>query len=77
MDDKNNGTKNDGGLFNRHTGAAFGLIIGIVLGSLLLNLSDVAAAGGLPDKLRSAVQTVVENVAPVPAQEPAPIRAGS
>jgi hypothetical protein len=33
----------DNGAFNAHTGAAFGLIIGIILGSLLLNVPGIAA----------------------------------
>jgi len=63
--------RNEDGLFNAHTGAAFGLIAGIVLGSLLLNVPGVAAARGLPDQLRSAMQTVVGNIVQ------APVRAGS
>ena len=62
-----NRNSNDNGPFNAHTGAAFGLIIGIVFGSMLLNVPSVAKAD-LPERLRSAVQRVVGNSPPAPAQ---------
>jgi len=49
--------------FNRHTGAAYGLIIGIVLGSLLMNIAPIDA-GRLPDGVRSALQAIVRAACP-------------
>ena len=50
---------------NVHAGAAFGLIIGVILGSLLLNVPAVAIASG---QLRSAMGRLVGSIAPGPAQ---------
>jgi hypothetical protein len=36
----------DGPIFNKHTGAACGLIIGIILGSLTLDLRDGGTGSG-------------------------------
>jgi uncharacterized membrane-anchored protein YhcB (DUF1043 family) len=44
-------------IFNAHTGAAAGLIIGVIVGSLLMNLADQGAPDG------PAAQKVVEHVA--------------
>jgi hypothetical protein len=58
----------DDSAFNAHTGAAFGLIIGIILGSLLLNAPSVSAPDGLQDKLRSAMLEVVTSIAQAPSR---------
>jgi hypothetical protein len=49
--------------FNAHAGAAFGLIIGVIVGSLLLNLADGAAGHREP-----AMQKLVEHAVSTPRQ---------
>jgi len=53
-------------LFNAHTGSAFGLVIGISLGSLLTNLAPTGI-GGLPHRIRSALESVVGSACGGPA----------
>jgi hypothetical protein len=50
--------------FNAHTGAAAGLIIGVIVGSLLLNLADGGAAG----RREPAMQKLVEHALSTPSQ---------
>jgi hypothetical protein len=50
--------------FNAHTGAAAGLIIGVILGSLLLNLAD-----GVAGRREPAVQRLVEHAASTAAHQ--------
>lgn len=60
MDRGKNGDSTGG--LNGHNGAAFGLILGIVLGSLLLNVPGIATAGGLPERMRSAVHNLAHEI---------------
>jgi hypothetical protein len=47
-------------LFNAHTGAVAGLVLGIALGSLLLNLADADTPGRLFDDMSSAVTPMTD-----------------
>jgi hypothetical protein len=52
------------GAADRHAGAAFGLVIGVTLGSLLLNVPGVAEAARDPEAARALARKVLSAVLP-------------